>query len=77
MSNNETDVTEYTCGDVTHDGKVNIFDVSFIIAYLYLDGPPPDPPELADVNNDGYINIFDITSLIAYVYLDGPAPDCP
>jgi len=67
----------YECGDVNDDETVNIFDVTYLISYLYLSGPAPDPMESADVNNDGDVNIFDVTYLILYLYLEGPAPDCP
>jgi len=65
------------CGDANHDGTVNIFDITAIIEYLYLDGPAPDPLESADVNNDGTINIFDITDLVSFLYLEGPELNCP
>jgi hypothetical protein len=65
------------CGDANDDGMVNIFDIAYIISYLYIDGPPPDPMERADVNSDGTVNIFDITYLITFLYQDGPPPDCP
>jgi hypothetical protein len=65
------------CGDANHDRTVNIFDITAIIEYLYLDGPAPDPLESADVNGDMVINIFDITYLVSFLYLDGPEPTCP
>ncbi len=65
------------CGDANGDDGVNIFDITYLIAYLYIEGPPPVDLSLADVNGDSAINIFDITHLITYLYLDGPAPDCP
>jgi hypothetical protein len=55
---------------------VNIFDVTFLISFLYISGPAPDYPNAADVNHDGTTNIFDVTHLISYLYLDGPAPYC-
>jgi hypothetical protein len=64
------------CGDVYTDGEIDIFDITFIIAYLYLTGPPPDPLKSADVNHDGTANIFDITYLISYLYMGGPDPAC-
>lgn len=67
---------ERTCGDVDNDGAINIFDITFLISYLYLDGPPPDPLEMGDVNSDGDLNIFDITHLIAFLYSGGPEPTC-
>ena len=71
-----TEVT-WICGDINNDETMNIFDVTYVIEYLYLEGPPPPYLDAADVNNDGKIDIFDATYLISYLYLDGPAPDCP
>jgi hypothetical protein len=71
------DICDWICGDTNGDEAINIFDITYIISYLYLDGAQPDPIESADVNHDGTVNIFDITYLIAYLYLDGPAPVCP
>ena len=67
----------YLCGDVNDDGDRNIFDVTYLISFLYVGGPAPDPPEIADVNNDGTVNMFDITYFISYLYLDGPELNCP
>ncbi len=77
-SNGVGDACEYDCGDANFDGAINIFDITYIISYLYKGGPAPMPEEMsANVNNDGVVNIFDITYLIAFLYLGGPAPDCP
>jgi hypothetical protein len=65
------------CGDVNASGTVNILDVTYLIAYLYQDGPAPNPLNMADVNSSGTINILDITYLISYLYMGGPEPDCP
>ncbi len=42
----------YICGDANNDSTVNIFDITFIVSYLYRDGVAPDPMEAVDVNND-------------------------
>ncbi len=68
---------EVVCGNINGDCTINIFDVVYLIGYLYLDGPPPDPLESADVNNDGAINIFDVAYLISFLYLGGSPPTCP
>jgi len=68
---------DYICGDVNVDTAVNIFDVTYLISYLYMEGPPPVPIESGNVNNDETVNIFDITYLIAYLYMEGPPPNCP
>ncbi len=76
-SNGVGDVCEFTCGDCNGDQAINIFDITCIISFLYLGGPPPNPMQAADVNNDSDVNIFDITYLISYLYLGGPDPNCP
>jgi hypothetical protein len=68
---------DWLCGDPNGDGTINIFDITMLITYLYLDGPAPVPMISADVNNDSAVNIFDVTTLISYLYLDGLPPDCP
>jgi len=67
----------HACGDPNADLEVNIFDVSYLISYLYLEGPAPDPMLTGDPNGDGMINIFDITFIINFLYTGGPAPVCP
>jgi len=65
------------CGDANSDGTLNILDVTYLIKFLYLAGPPPENLDYSDVDSTGYINILDITYLIAYLYHDGPNPSCP
>ncbi|MFH2037547.1 MAG: dockerin type I domain-containing protein [Candidatus Zixiibacteriota bacterium] len=76
------DLCEYICGDVTGEGIINILDITFLIAYLYKDGPAPEYLIAGDANGSGtpetpQVNILDITYLIAYLYKSGPAPNCP
>jgi len=61
-------------GDVNLDETIDIFDITYLITYLYLSGPSPMVPNLADVNSDCTINLFDITYIISYLYLSGPEP---
>ncbi|MFH2034977.1 MAG: dockerin type I domain-containing protein [Candidatus Zixiibacteriota bacterium] len=68
---------DHICGDVNGNETINILDITYLIAYLYKDGPPPVFELAADVNNSGNINILDITYLISYLYKDGPDPNCP
>ena len=51
----------YSPGDVDHDGKLSIADVTTLINYL-LGGD--NAPAEADVNADGTVNIADVTELI-------------
>ncbi len=61
-------------GDANGDGIFNIFDITYLIADLYLGGPPPPNPNNGDPNNDCAINIFDITYMIVALYKGGPQP---
>jgi len=67
----------FICGDANSDELVNLLDITYLIAYLYSEGPPPDIMDSADVNNDGAVNLLDITYLIEFLYKEGPDPDCP
>jgi len=64
-------------GNVNGDETINIFDITYTISYLYLEGPRPMPYELCsgDPNCDCICNIFDITYLISNLYLEGD-PTC-
>jgi len=61
-------------GDVTSDGKVDIADVVFLINYLFIAGPPPNPFKKGDVNCDGEVSIVDVVYLINYLFIGGPPP---
>jgi hypothetical protein len=71
-------VCDLVCGPGNADGidPINIFDITYLINYLYLGGPAPIPCNRCsgDPNCDCSINIFDVTYLITFLYLDGPAP---
>ncbi len=63
-------------GNVNGDPTINIFDITYIISYLYLSGPAPMPYPLCncDANCDCTCNIFDITYLIQFLYQGGNPP---
>jgi Dockerin type I domain len=69
-------------GDVNHNGIINIQDVTYLIAFLYRNGPQPicqggpgKYPE-ADANGNGIVNIQDVSSLIKFLYMGGAGPIC-
>jgi hypothetical protein len=69
-------IGDFNCspGEVNGSDPINIFDITYLIKYLYLDGPAPNNRCSGDPNCDCSVNIFDITYLITFLYLDGPAP---
>jgi hypothetical protein len=69
-------IMPYVCGDADNSGGINILDVTYIINYLYKEGPAPDYPGAADADGSGGINILDVTHIINYLYKEGPKPEC-
>jgi len=61
-------------GDANNDGKIDIADVVFLINYLFIEGPEPDPWENGDVTCNGEINIEDVIYLLNYLFQNGPPP---
>ena len=57
----------YLKGDVNCDGKVNLGDVSKLIAYLLGNNPQPFSFEAADMDNDNHISVGDMSKLISYL----------
>jgi subtilisin family serine protease len=62
----------YVYGDANGDGVVNAVDLVYLLNYLFLSGPPPDPLSASDPNGDCVINIADIVYLSNYLYCGGP-----
>jgi subtilisin family serine protease len=62
----------YVYGDANGNGVVNAVDLVYLLNYLFLDGPPPDPLSAGDPNGDCVINVADIVYLSNYLYCGGP-----
>ncbi|KPL00616.1 MAG: hypothetical protein AMJ91_03955 [candidate division Zixibacteria bacterium SM23_73_3] len=69
-------VSGFTCGDCNNDGTIDLGDVLHLTAYLYKNGPAPDPYKAGDCNCDDTIDLGDLLYLVAYLYKGGPAPGC-
>ncbi len=65
-----------TAGDASGDGRTNIADVSFVIAWMFSNGPDPDCCAEASANGDSKLNIADVTYIIAWLFSAGPDPVC-
>ena len=62
-------------GDVDGNGTdANVLDLTFLIDYLFRQGPAPGCTEEADMNSDGDVDILDLTYLIDFIFRGGPAP---
>lgn len=67
-------VSEYTYvyGDANGDGVPNLADLVYLLTYLFLGGPLPNPPSSGDPNGDCQINMADVIYMVNYLYLNGP-----
>lgn len=65
-SNQEVPVI-YRHGDINHDGKVDISDVTKLINMIL---GSEDPNNMADVNGDGKVDQSDVTRLIEIINTD-------
>jgi len=71
-----TDST-YRIGDANDDGKLNIGDAVFIIAWIFKGGFVPPHIDAADVNCDQAYNIGDAVFLVNFIFRSGTAPCGP
>jgi len=61
-------------GDSDCNCLYNILDVTYLINYLYKDGPECTCELGDDANADGACNLLDVTYMISYLYKSGPPP---
>lgn len=65
-------------GNVDGVDGINVADLTYLVDYLFLAGPPPPCEEEGNVDGDGGINVADVTYLVDYLFRGGPAPPpCP
>ena len=62
------------CGDVNDDGNLDISDLTYMINWLYMGGPPPPDPSAAEMDLCNGTDIGDIDYFIAYYFRGGPEP---
>ncbi|HWR84334.1 MAG TPA: hypothetical protein VN285_13640 [Candidatus Deferrimicrobium sp.] len=69
-------VESFKCGDVDGSTKLNVADLTYLVAYLFTGGPAPIP--LASGNMDCSVsqipNVADLTWLVAFLFTGGAAP---
>ncbi len=62
------------CGNADGIGGIDIDDIVYLIAFIYLNGPPPEPFQAGDINCDDKIDLLDIVGLVNYEFRGGPVP---
>jgi len=73
---NSLSVNIYACGDCNEDGIIDVGDLTYLINYLFIGGPAPDPIQTGDVNSDGVVDVSDVVHFINYLFLGGSL-SCP
>ncbi|MFQ6008799.1 MAG: T9SS type A sorting domain-containing protein, partial [Candidatus Zixiibacteriota bacterium] len=67
----------YVPGDFDGNQSCNVSDVTGLVAYLFLYGPPPCVLNAMDVNGSCTgPNIADVTYIVDYLFRDGAEPLC-
>ena len=79
---NGDDIGDACCcvdrGNANGEGGINVADLTYLVDYLFFDGPTPPCPEEGNVDADGGTNVADLTYLVDHLFFDGPAPPpCP
>ena len=64
-------------GDANADGKLDISDAIFVLAFLFGNGKAPGCADAADANDDGRLDIADTIAVLGYLFTAAvplPAP---
>jgi hypothetical protein len=74
----EIGCSEDYCGDADASDAVDIDDAVYLVNYIFLSGPQPDPLDSGDPDCSGTVDIDDVVYLISYIFGGGPVPceDC-
>lgn len=57
-------------GDCNGDGRFNIADISYLVAYIFENGPAPLDYLHGDFDGDGRVTIVDVVRLLNYLFGD-------
>ncbi len=71
--------SDFLCGDADNSRTLSVSDVIFLIHYIFIGGPIPNPKLSGDADCNGILTISDAVYLISYIFAGGPAPcaACP
>lgn len=84
VTNQRSDAVIFVCpfppgfifyGDVTHNGKIDLSDLSLLITYLVGTGASLQPITLVgDWNCSGAVDLSDLSAMISYLVTSSPKP---
>ena len=64
-------------GETNGDGTVDLSDMIFVLAHLFLGGTPPACLEAADINDDADVDLSDPIAGLGCLFLGDPPPPPP
>ncbi|MFH1373198.1 MAG: SBBP repeat-containing protein [bacterium] len=65
-------------GDADGSGAIDVGDLTYMVAFLFIGGPFPPCYAEADTDSNGSVDVGDITYMVAFLFMAGPAPvPCP
>jgi hypothetical protein len=64
-------------GDANADGRIDLADAAFALAYLFAGGATPVCEDALDANDDGGLNLTDFVYLVVYLFNGGGEPPPP
>jgi len=71
----------FLCGNIDGDAglTITIEDLVYLVQYMFVNGPDPNPIEAADVDCSGTLDIGDLVYMVGYMFTGGPEPcaSCP
>lgn len=65
------------CGDANRSGYIDIDDAVYVVSYIFMFGPAPNPLSLGDCDCSGGdvpVDIDDLVYLLDYILRGGPPP---
>ncbi len=69
----------FICGDMNHNGDINVSDLTWLVNFLFNGGILPVTEQAGDVDCVPGVNVADITYLVTFLFQGGAAPceGCP
>ncbi len=65
------------CGDLDESGRVDITDLVYLIAYMFIDGIPKINLNASDFDSSGSLDVADLVNFVEYMFGDGRVINCP
>jgi hypothetical protein len=63
-------------GDANRSGSVDLADAVFIVNWLFIGGPAPNPLWVGDANCSGGVDLADAVYIVNWLFIGGPPPGC-